>query len=89
MRSSSIDAKGKTVQKQTKQVTHADRVLSYLKEQHRPLSAYDILEGLRSDGVTASTTVYRALEKLLDAGQVHRHCKPVQTDRLCPQPHSS
>jgi Fur family zinc uptake transcriptional regulator len=72
MTSSAIDAKGKTVQKQPKRVTHADRVLSYLKEQHRPLSAYDILEGLRSDGVTASTTVYRALEKLLDAGQVHR-----------------
>jgi len=60
------------MQKQAKRVTHADRVLRYLKEQRRPLSAYDILEGLRSDGVTASTTVYRALEKLLDAGQVHR-----------------
>jgi Fur family zinc uptake transcriptional regulator len=72
MTSSEIDAKGKTVQNQAKRMTHADRVLSYLKEQHRPLSAYDILEGLRSDGVTASTTVYRALEKLLDAGEVHR-----------------
>ena len=60
------------MQKQTKRITHADRVLSYLKEQSRPLSAYDILEGLRPDGVTASTTVYSALEKLLDAGQVHR-----------------
>ena len=72
MASSAIGAKGKAVQKQAKGVTHADRVLNYLKEQHRPLSAYDILEGLRSDGVTTSTTVYRALEKLLDAYQVHR-----------------
>ncbi|MEP3779890.1 MAG: Fur family transcriptional regulator [Shimia thalassica] len=72
MTSSAIDAKGKTVQKQAKRVTHADRVLRYLKGQDRPLSAYDILEGLRSEGVTASTTVYRALEKLLASGQVHR-----------------
>ena len=52
--------------------THADRVLGYLKEQKRPLSAYEILEGLRTDGVTASTTIYRALEKLLGEGLVHR-----------------
>lgn len=56
----------------SKRITHADRVLCYLQQQDRPVSAYDILEGLRADGVTASTTVYRALEKLVDAGQVHR-----------------
>lgn len=60
------------MQKSVKRITHADRVLRFLQQQGRPLSAYDILEGLRSDGVTASTTVYRALEKLLDAGRVHR-----------------
>ncbi|MEL6294742.1 MAG: Fur family transcriptional regulator [Pseudomonadota bacterium] len=60
------------MQNKAKRVTHADRVLNFLKRQHRPLSAYDILDGLRSEGVTASTTVYRALDKLLDAGQVHR-----------------
>ena len=53
-------------------IKHADRVLRYLQQQDRPLSAYDIMEGLRPDGVTASTTVYRALEKLLNAGRVHR-----------------
>jgi Fur family zinc uptake transcriptional regulator len=47
-------------------------VLKYLQSQDRPVSAYDILEGLRDDGVTASTTIYRALEKLLDAEKVHR-----------------
>jgi len=60
------------VKKRSKRVTHADRVFNYLQAQNRPVSAYDILEGLRDDGVTASTTVYRALEKLLDAGKVHR-----------------
>ncbi|MEM9584660.1 MAG: Fur family transcriptional regulator [Pseudomonadota bacterium] len=57
---------------QAKWITHADRVLTYLNEQQCPRSAYDILEGLRADGITASTTVYRALEKLQDAGKVHR-----------------
>lgn len=57
---------------QQRRTTHADRVLGFLKSQDRPLSAYEILEGLRSDGVTASTTVYRALDKLLEAGRIHR-----------------
>ena len=60
------------MEKSSKRVTHADRVFKYLQSQDRPVSAYDILEGLRGDGVTASTTVYRALEKLLHAGKVHR-----------------
>ena len=60
------------VGKQSDRIKHADRVLRYLQQQDRPLSAYDIMEGLRPDGVTASTTVYRALEKLLNAGRVHR-----------------
>ncbi len=60
------------MEKRSKRVTHADRVFKYLQKQDRPVSAYDILEGLRDDGVTASTTIYRALEKLLEAGKVHR-----------------
>ncbi|MEO0915365.1 MAG: Fur family transcriptional regulator [Pseudomonadota bacterium] len=60
------------MEKRSKRVTHADRVFSYLKTKDRPMSAYEILDGLRKDGVSASTTVYRALEKLLEAGKVHR-----------------
>ena len=52
--------------------THAERVLELLQNQNKPLSAYDILEDLRSEGVTAPTTVYRALDKLLASGKVHR-----------------
>ena len=52
--------------------THADRVLEHLRRQSKPLSAYKILEDLRSDGVTAATTVYRALDQLLATGRVHR-----------------
>ena len=60
------------MKKRSERITHADRVLRYLQQQDRPISAYDILEGLRFDGVTASTTVYRALEKLLNAGRIHK-----------------
>lgn len=53
-------------------LTHADRVLAHLRRQNQPLSAYQILDDLRDDGVTAAVTVYRALDQLLAAGQVHR-----------------
>ena len=52
--------------------THAERVLEYLRRQTKPLSAYQILDDLRSDGVTAATTVYRALDQLIASGRVHR-----------------
>ena len=53
-------------------LTHADRVLAHLRGQNKPLSAYQILDDLRDEGVTAAVTVYRALDQLLAAGQVHR-----------------
>ncbi len=58
--------------KKSSRRTHAERVFDYMKRQDRPLSAYGILEGLRDDGVTAATTVYRALDRLLAAGRIHR-----------------
>lgn len=67
-----FEKRGEEMENHSKRITHADRVLAHLKGQIRPISAYEILDGLRSDGVTASTTVYRALEKLLDAGLIHR-----------------
>ena len=42
--------------KSKSRLTHADRVFQYLKNQDQPLSAYDILEGMRSEGVAAATT---------------------------------
>ena len=58
--------------KSKSRLTHADRVFQYLKNKDQPLSAYDILEGMRSEGVAAATTVYRALDKLLSIGLVHK-----------------
>ena len=58
--------------KSKKHLTHADRIFNHLKKTKQPLSAYEILEDMRSEGVAAATTVYRALEKLHSVGLIHR-----------------
>ena len=55
-----------------KRRTHADRVLDRLRRARKPLSAYQILDDLRGEGVSAATTVYRALDQLVASGRVHR-----------------
>jgi len=47
-------------------------VLGTLAHAHAPLSAYDILDRLRPDGLRAPLQVYRALEKLTERGLAHR-----------------
>lgn len=47
-------------------------VYQFLCQAERPLSAYNILDGLRNDGFKAPLQVYRALGKLIDRGAVHR-----------------
>jgi Fur family transcriptional regulator, zinc uptake regulator len=47
-------------------------VLSALTRADGPLSAYTILDQLRPEGFRAPLQVYRALDKLLDYGMVHR-----------------
>ena len=47
-------------------------VHAFLTRSETPLSAYDILDGLRVDGIRAPLQVYRALNKLIDKGTVHR-----------------
>ncbi len=49
-----------------------DLVLKTLNAADTPLSAYDILDRLRSEGIRAPLQVYRALEKLVDGGLAHR-----------------
>lgn len=48
------------------------RILDLLLKVHQPLSAYEILDKLRNDGVRSPPTVYRALDKLTASGLVHR-----------------
>lgn len=47
-------------------------VLDALSQADGPLSAYSILDQLRDDGFRAPLQVYRALEKLVSLGFVHR-----------------
>lgn len=61
------------------QTHHADTltrnqslVLKALSRADGPMSAYGILDLLRGDGFRAPLQVYRALDKLVGAGLVHR-----------------
>ncbi len=47
-------------------------VLGALNHAPAPLSAYDILDKLRGDGLRAPLQVYRALDKLVERGLAHR-----------------
>jgi Fur family zinc uptake transcriptional regulator len=47
-------------------------VLDALSHSRGPLSAYDILDQLRADGLRAPLQVYRALDKLVERGLAHR-----------------
>lgn len=47
-------------------------VMGALKRADAPLSAYTILDQLRDDGFRAPLQVYRALDKLVEFGMVHR-----------------
>ncbi len=62
------------------------RVLELVWQSHAPVGAYELLERLREDGLSAAPpTVYRALEFLMSQGLVHR----IETRNAfvgCPQP---
>ena len=47
-------------------------VLGALAHSEAPLSAYDILDRLRDDGIRAPLQIYRALDKLCERGLAHR-----------------
>jgi Fur family zinc uptake transcriptional regulator len=47
-------------------------VLSCLRQAKQPMSAYDILDRVRTAGISHPPTVYRALNELMQKGMVHR-----------------
>ncbi|MDE3813333.1 transcriptional repressor [Sinorhizobium meliloti] len=47
-------------------------VLSVLQSSEQPLSAYTILDRLSDDGLRAPLQIYRALDKLMKVGCIHR-----------------
>jgi Fur family zinc uptake transcriptional regulator len=48
------------------------RVYAHLRKAGAPLTAYQILEAMHADGFRAPVTVYRALDRLMGEGRVHR-----------------
>lgn len=53
-------------------MTNHGLVFRTLRQSNRPLTAYQVLDRLRDTSVSAPTTVYRALRRLLRDGLVHR-----------------
>lgn len=51
---------------------HSQKVFRLLNAAGKPLTAYDILDKLRRQGLRAPPTVYRALDQLMRQGLVHR-----------------
>jgi Fur family transcriptional regulator, zinc uptake regulator len=62
-------------------------VFNALARADGPLSAYTILDQLRGDGFRAPLQVYRALDKLLDYGMIHR-LESINAFVACSHPHS-
>lgn len=61
-------------------------VFRALEKAEGPLSAYTILDALRGDGLRAPLQVYRALDKLLELGLVHR-LESLNAFVACAHPH--
>ena len=61
-------------------------VFSVLSKADRPLTAYELLARLRSKGITAPPTVYRALDRLIKGGRAHR-LESLNAFVACARPH--
>ncbi|TPW32813.1 Fur family transcriptional regulator [Pararhizobium mangrovi] len=61
-------------------------VLDTLSASEGPLSAYAILDSLRGEGLKAPLQIYRALDKLIEAGLAHR-LESVNAFVACAHPH--
>lgn len=65
---------------------HQTLVLEALAREENPASAYALLDRLRDDGVRAPQQVYRALDKLIEYGLVHR-VESLNSFIVCTHPH--
>lgn len=61
-------------------------VLGALSKAEAPLSAYDLLDRLRDEGLRAPLQIYRALEKLTERGLAHR-LESLNAFVVCAEPH--
>ena len=58
--------------KKVKLTKNQQAVLNLLENSKEPLKAYTILYDIQKKGINAPTQVYRALEKLIEIGKVHK-----------------
>lgn len=65
---------------------HQTLVLNALAHKENPASAYTLLDHLRADGLRAPQQVYRALDKLIEYGLVHR-VETLNSFVACAHPH--
>lgn len=65
---------------------HQSLVFDALSREHTPASAYNLLDQLRADGLRAPQQVYRALDKLIEYGLVHR-VESLNSFVACAHPH--
>ncbi|ENO86508.1 Fur family transcriptional regulator [Thauera linaloolentis] len=65
---------------------HQTLVLGALLHAQEPVSAYALLEQLRGEGLRAPLQVYRALDKLIEYGLVHK-LSSLNAFMACAHPH--
>jgi Fur family zinc uptake transcriptional regulator len=63
-----------------------EMVFAALLKAERPLTAYELLGRLRTKGITAPPTVYRALDRLIKDGRAHR-LESLNAFVACARPH--
>ena len=47
-------------------------ILEYIQKNRKPVKAYSILSNLQKKGINAPPQVYRALDKLIEIGKIHK-----------------
>ena len=56
----------------SRRLSARDPIFGALREAGGPMTAYQVLDAVREQGITAPPTVYRALGRLVEEGLAHR-----------------
>ena len=54
-------------------------VLDFIQRNKKPVKAYSILSNVQKKGIKAPPQVYRALDKLIEMGKIHKIYRPQKT----------
>jgi len=67
-------------------IPNHERVIGLLRKSPKPMTAYELLDRLRPQGITAPPTIYRALDRLIGQGRAHR-LESLNAFVACADPH--